>query len=261
MTDPKRRLLEGDAPERARELLRAIEVPSAPSAAKQDELVRKLATLAAASPLAPAAALGGWIKLALVCAGSAGSAALLLATLEVFSGAHDTSANEPHELHDLSAIESTQSLVAAPLPPAPAPPPPAALPPAALPPSPAPEPAAAGPAFVASHAAAASRVDSKPPVRSLHRSMGDALAAEEALLERVRGLASSAPDRAWALLEQHRRRFPTGQLVAERLSLGVDVLQRLGKTPQAQAQAQALMRQFPSSVYAVQLRQRPGLPR
>jgi hypothetical protein len=234
MNDPKRWLVDADAPESAQQLLRAIEIPTPPSADKQAELVQKLVTLAAGPGLAPAAALGGsWMKLALVCGGAAGTAALLLGALQVFSGAAATAPNEPHAL---AALESTLSLVAAPLPPAPAP-------------------LAAAP-LAAVDEAAESRAASNLPARSLHPSNRDALAAEEALLERARGVASSAPARAWELLERHRRRFPAGQLVAERLSLSVDVLQRMGKTQAAQAQAQALMRQFPSSVYAVELRQR-----
>jgi hypothetical protein len=241
MTDPKRWLAGGDAPEHARQLLRAIEVPTPPSAAKQGELVQKLATLAAGPSLAPAAALGGsWLKLALVCGGAAGSAALLLAALQVFSGARDTAADEPARL---AAIESAPRLVAAPLPSDPEPR------------------AAATPLVAASDEAAEPRAAAQLPARAVPRPNRDALAAEEALLERARGVASSAPDRAWELLERHRQRFPAGQLAAERLSLSVDVLQRLGKAQAAQAQAETLMRQFPGSVYAVQLRQRMRAPR
>jgi hypothetical protein len=239
MTDPKRWLFEGDAPKSARRLLQAIEIPKPPSASKQGELVQKLATLAAGPALAPVAAMGGsWMKLALVCGGVAGSVALLLAAFQVFSTARDTAANEPPKL---AASELASRLVVAPL-----------LPPPELR-------AAATTPVAGGGDTAKPPAASTLPSRPIQRSNPDALAAEEALLERARGFASSAPARAWELLERHRSRFPQGQLVAERLSLSVDVLQRLGKTPAAQAQAETLLRQFPGSVYAVQLRQRHGM--
>jgi hypothetical protein len=88
----------------------------------------------------------------------------------------------------------------------------------------------------------------------------DHLADEEALLEQARRLAGSSPGQALGLLQQYQRRFPSGQLVAERMFLNVDVFTRLGKTDAARKQADALMRAFPGSVYAAQVKARSSNP-
>jgi hypothetical protein len=237
MTDPKPWLVDGDAPEAARQLLRAIEVPTPPNLAKQGELAQKLATLATGPGAPPAAALGGsWLKLVLVCGASMGGTALLLAVLRAVPAAPEAPANEPPN------VEASGSLPSA----APSPPPEAREQDSRR--------------YDASAEGAERRSASGLPARSRQKANRDALAEEEALLERARGLTSSAPRKAWKLLEKHRHRFPGGQLVAERMSLSVDVLERLGKTRAAQQQAEGLIRQFPGSVYAVQLQQRLRAP-
>jgi TolA-binding protein len=88
----------------------------------------------------------------------------------------------------------------------------------------------------------------------------DSLAEEEALLEQARQLAGHSPSQALALLQQYQRRFPSGQLAAERMFLSVDVLKRLGNTTGARKQADALIRAFPSSVYAAQVKPQSSTP-
>lgn len=90
-------------------------------------------------------------------------------------------------------------------------------------------------------------VSSKPVAR-------DTLAEEEALLEQARRALASSPGAALALLRQHQQRFPAGQLTAERMFLSVDALRRAGDRAGAERQTQALLKRFPSSVYAGQLR-------
>jgi Tfp pilus assembly protein PilF len=86
------------------------------------------------------------------------------------------------------------------------------------------------------------------------RSLSDALAEEELLLERARRESVSSPAAALELLQQHEQKFPRGQLGAERMFLRVDVLKRLGNSAAAQRQAEVLIRQYPRSVYAAQLK-------
>jgi Tfp pilus assembly protein PilF len=82
----------------------------------------------------------------------------------------------------------------------------------------------------------------------------DTLAEEEALLEQARRALTTSPGTALTLLRQHQQRFPAGQLTAERLFLSVDALRRTGDRAGADRQAQALLKRFPRSVYAGQLR-------
>lgn len=82
----------------------------------------------------------------------------------------------------------------------------------------------------------------------------DTLAEEEALLEQARRALTTSPGAALTLLNQHQQRFPAGQLTAERLFLSVETLRRAGDRAGAERQAQALLKRFPGSVYAGQLR-------
>jgi hypothetical protein len=84
----------------------------------------------------------------------------------------------------------------------------------------------------------------------------DSLAEEAQLLEQARRLKVSSPHAALALLDQHRQKYPRGELAAERLFLGVDVWKRLGNQAMSDKQAAALIQHFPSSVYAAQLKAR-----
>ncbi len=68
----------------------------------------------------------------------------------------------------------------------------------------------------------------------------DALAREIALIDAGREQLTSAPARALAALDQHRRQFPIGQLAAERELLAVEVLRRLGRPDDARRRASEL---------------------
>ncbi len=253
MTDPKR-LVDGDAPDAARKLLFAIDVPRPPDAAKELELAHKLATLTASTGALPAPALGGsWLPVALVCGVLLGGGALWLAMRRPMPGASDSAAITAATQFPVSSpsdvdaqrpeMSRTPGRIADPRAPEPR----------------EPEPREDG---ALRQDAGGSRVQpgavSNPRRKAAAR---DLLAEEEALLERVRVLASSSPARAWPLLEKHRRRFPDGQLVAERLFLSFDVLSRLGKKQAAHAQFEALTRKFPGSVYTRELERRSQTPR
>jgi hypothetical protein len=88
------------------------------------------------------------------------------------------------------------------------------------------------------------------------RSNADSLAEEAQLLEQARRLKAASPHAALALLEQHRQKYPHGELAAERLFLGVDVWKSLGNQVMSDKQAAALIQHFPGSVYAAQLKAR-----
>jgi hypothetical protein len=88
-----------------------------------------------------------------------------------------------------------------------------------------------------------------PPIQR-ERTARDALDRETRLVDGALENLSSAPVRALALLERHRRAFPRGQLSAEREYLAVEVLCRLDRLPAARRRARALAAAFPDSSYA-----------
>jgi hypothetical protein len=94
------------------------------------------------------------------------------------------------------------------------------------------------------------RSTSPVPAASGRKASRDTLAEEEALLERARRLSSTAPQEARALLQQHAKRYPNGQLTAERLYLSAEVAKRLGDSAAAAEQSRALKQRFPESMYA-----------
>lgn len=83
----------------------------------------------------------------------------------------------------------------------------------------------------------------------------DALLEEAQSLERVRARLGGDPAGALAALADHQRRFPRGQLGAEREYLTIDALSRLGRRDEARARARAFLARYPSSPYAVKLPQ------
>jgi hypothetical protein len=230
MTEPTRLLSDANAPEEATSLLRSLSAPEAPSAAKQAELARQLVNLA---PPAAAATVGTalWIKAA-VLVGALGVAGTW-ATLKL-------RAPEPNQAPQAAVVSASATPVA-----------PAAPSDAETSDLPAPPVASAEPE--AAREAPVGSTHAKPSAR-------DSLAQEEALLEQARRAATSSPSQALALLAQYQHRFPAGQLSAERMFLSVDVLTRLGSKTAARKQADALIRAFPSSVYAQQVKAQSSNP-
>ncbi len=80
------------------------------------------------------------------------------------------------------------------------------------------------------------------------------LATETALLERARSaMARGWDDSALEALEQHRSRFPDGELVEEREALSVIALARAGRSEDAHIQATAFVKRFPGSLWLDQV--------
>jgi TolA-binding protein len=233
VNEPTRLLDDPNAPEEAASLLRSLSRPVAPSIAKQAALAQQLVSLT--SP-AGAAAVGKagtalWVKAVLVGG---------VLSLGVWG------ALRLHG-HTESPAQPAPAASAAPLAPAA---------PVAL----APE-AAHAPALAPLAPATPAEVVN-PPLGSAHAKgpVRDNLAEEEALLEQARRAATASPSQALVLLQQYQRRFPGGQLTAERMFLSVDVLTRLGNTSAARKQADALIRAFPTSVYAAQVKGQSSNP-
>jgi hypothetical protein len=78
----------------------------------------------------------------------------------------------------------------------------------------------------------------------------DTLAREIALIDAGRANLATAPARALATLETHRREFPNGQLAAEREFLAVEALLAGRRSDEARRRAADLAARYPSSSYA-----------
>lgn len=216
MREPKRLLEDAEIEPEMQALLRSIAAPTAPGDEKLLALGQQLA-LAGASGAATIGA-AGWLKLAL-----AGGAVLLAAGGYLLLR---PSAPAPTTSVLATAAPSSQLPQIASTPPAPVLPLPSA------------EPAASRSSMARSEVSA------------------DSLAEEAQLLERARRVRRSAPSEALALLDQHRQKYPRGELAAERLFLSVEVWERLGNEAMSDKQAAALIQRYPGSVYATQLKAR-----
>jgi hypothetical protein len=226
MNEPKRWLEDGDAPNEVAALLRSLPVPTRPTSDKQAELAQQLSALALSKAGPVAGSSAGWIKLGLV------GVVCLIAGAAFYWG---TSSAEPD----------------------PQPRPPVVVPNVAIASAEAPSSAAPSSAIEVKNAPVlAPRPPSAAP--SLKAPSRDTLAEEELLLESARRAAASSPAAAWAFLQQHQRKFPNGQLSAERAFLSVDVLRRLGKHAAADREAERLIARFPNSTYAARLRAKQG---
>ena len=110
-------------------------------------------------------------------------------------------------------------------------------------PSPAPEPELApAPKPAEAETPKASPASTRPATRR------DTLALEESLLEQARR-SIGAPTQALSLLREHERRFPNGELTAERLYLTAQTQARAGNGTAARHYARLLTERFPKSTY------------
>jgi hypothetical protein len=78
---------------------------------------------------------------------------------------------------------------------------------------------------------------------------------EAAMLERARRTVSESPQRALALVDEHAKRFPSGQLAAERELIAVQALVSSGRHREASQRARRFSAVFTSSVYQRRMRQ------
>jgi len=86
------------------------------------------------------------------------------------------------------------------------------------------------------------------PAPAVGKPTGSTLAAETALLQRAqRELQSGNPEKALALLNQHRGQHESGVLREERQAAQVLALCRAGRGDQARAEAQRFVAEFPRS--------------
>jgi len=89
-----------------------------------------------------------------------------------------------------------------------------------------------------------------PPAPAEAPSPNDMLAREVPLIDAGRSELATAPSRALAALETHRREFPHGQLAAEREFLAVQALVQMNRIGDAKKRAEELSTRYPTSSYA-----------
>jgi hypothetical protein len=94
------------------------------------------------------------------------------------------------------------------------------------------------------------------PAASAHTA--DTLAEEAAQLERARAELASDPRAALSTLDAYTRRYPKGQLGAERELIAIEALQRLGRPGAARARGEAFIAKHPKSLYVARIRKLLG---
>ena len=111
-----------------------------------------------------------------------------------------------------------------------------------------PAPVPAAPAARVRRHVAEARVAAPAPAEAVAPT--DSLAREIPLIDAGRSDLATAPSRALAALETHRREFPRGQLAAEREFLAVQALLQMNRIADANKRAAELAARYPSSSYA-----------
>jgi hypothetical protein len=217
------RLREGgpDAPPELSELFRDAEKPE-PLPPTTDARMLALVTALGAAPAVPL--VKGWLV-----AGGAVVVAGALVLVARRAPAPGVAPSPPPSSTSASASASASAAVA-PVPPAAAPEPPSL-----------PEPRRA-PAASAAHVAPAAASSSE-----------DALAGETKLLNRAHAAMATDPRQAYAFASEHAKRYPRGQLAAERELILVQALVKLGRAREAEARGRALRKSAPSSIYGERL--------
>lgn len=81
----------------------------------------------------------------------------------------------------------------------------------------------------------------------------DALAGEAKLLNQAHAAMSSDPRQAYAFASAHAKRYPRGQLAAERELIMVQALVKLGRVREAETRGRALRKSAPSRIYGERL--------
>jgi hypothetical protein len=64
---------------------------------------------------------------------------------------------------------------------------------------------------------------------------------------------TSDPRQALAIANEHAKRYPRGQLAAERELILIQALVKLGRTREAEARGRALRKSAPTSIYGERL--------
>jgi hypothetical protein len=92
------------------------------------------------------------------------------------------------------------------------------------------------------------------PVAPPSASGAGSLSAESALLEQARREMRLAPLGALSIAAEHARRFPRGQLAAERTLIQIEALHRLGRDAEARRLAASLSNGASGGLYAERVR-------
>jgi hypothetical protein len=103
----------------------------------------------------------------------------------------------------------------------------------------------------ASQASAASAARTTPAESA--SASEDALAGEAKLLNQAHAVMATDPQKALAIAGEHAKRYPRGQLAAERELILVQALVKLGRVREAEARGRALRKSTPSSIYGERL--------
>lgn len=97
-----------------------------------------------------------------------------------------------------------------------------------------------------------------PPLAPPSASGAGSLSAESALLEQARREMHLAPSGSLQIAAEHARRFPRGQLSAERTLIQIEALHRLGRDAEARRLAAALPTGAAGGLYAERVRRLLG---
>ena len=93
------------------------------------------------------------------------------------------------------------------------------------------------------------------PAQASAQAPRSTLVDERVLLDRARRqLASAEPARALVFLEQHAQRFARGELTEEREAMRINVLVQLGRKDEAKAGGEAFAARFPNSIMGASVR-------
>jgi hypothetical protein len=221
MSDPTRlREAGSDAAPELRELFRSAQKPEPLPAATEARVLGQVTALGATSA-APLAKLSPWLL--------AGGLVVLAAGLALLTPRDRAAASGPR-LAPAPTVTAPVTVHQAPLEAAAAKPPPEAKQH-----SPVPSSARATPAEPASAAAE------------------DALAGEAKLLNQAHAAMATDPQTALSIAGEHAKRYPRGQLAAERELILVQALVKLGRTREAEARGRALRKSAPGSIYGERL--------
>jgi len=109
------------------------------------------------------------------------------------------------------------------------------------------------PALAPPAAAPAARAGATPAAKTPRVSELDGLVGEERLLNEAHQALAASPRKALALAQSHARRYPRGQLAAERELITIEALLQLGRRHEAEARGRDLRRIAPNSIYEERL--------
>lgn len=221
MKEPARfREATSDAPEELRSLFRSAKPPSLPSEATHAALSERVATIAATRTL-PLVKVAPWLL---------GAAALMGSAIALRGSSPPQRVIPPRPVPSLS--------------------PPSTLAPQLV------ETASSASAELAlpqETEPARPRSPSAIPVPKPSAALADPLSAEAQLLSAAHRALATDPNKALAVAREHARRYPQGQLAAERELIVVQALMKLGRTREAEARGQELKKTAPKSIYGDRL--------